>query len=259
VVLLNLASNAADAMPEGGRLVLETQQVTLDREFCRQRLEVRPGDYVLLVVSDTGHGMDTATREQVFDPFFTTKEVGKGTGLGLSSAYGIVKGHGGHIFCYSEPGQGSTFKIYLPVFAPEAAPAPLEEVQLEEAGLVGRETVLLADDEPGLRDFLSRVLREKGYQVLTAASGEQALEIYRAQDRRPDLVILDLGMPGMGGRKALGEMLALDPEAKVLIASGYSANGQVKASLQAGARGYVPKPFTRLDLLVAVRKALDGK
>ncbi|MBI5521493.1 MAG: response regulator [Desulfarculus sp.] len=255
-VLLNLASNAQDAMAEGGRLLIETQIISLDQEYCRRHLEVRPGAYVLLMVSDTGAGMDAQTREHIFEPFFTTKDIGKGTGLGLSSAYGIVKNHGGHIHCYSEPGQGTVFKMYLPAYQAAASPPPPPEA-LDEAALAGSEGILLVDDEAALREYGQRVLETKGYRVLTAQSGEEALEIYRGQDGQLDLVLMDLGMPGMGGHKALKEILAQDPRAKVIIASGYSAGGQVKESLESGAAGYVAKPFRRAELLGTVRKVLD--
>ncbi|MFH1035570.1 MAG: PAS domain S-box protein [Pseudomonadota bacterium] len=255
-VLLNLATNAADAMPEGGRLVIETQNVTLGEEYTRKHLDLLPGQYVLLMVSDTGHGMENHVVEHIFDPFFTTKEVGKGTGLGLSTVYGIVKGHGGQVVCYSEPGMGTTFKIYLPVYQAQA-PAPGLEIGLPEELFQGTETILLVDDEQALRDLGTHTLEGKGYRVLTAASGEEALEIYTALASEIDLVVMDLGMPGMGGHKTLKAILELNPQAKVVIASGYSANGQVKASLESGGAGFVAKPFRRLDLLSTVRQVLD--
>ncbi|MEW5911570.1 MAG: MASE3 domain-containing protein [Thermodesulfobacteriota bacterium] len=258
-VLLNLASNAQDAMPEGGRLVLETQAVFLDDDYSGQHMEVQPGLYVLLSVSDTGHGMDENTRRHIFEPFFTTKDTGKGTGLGLPSAYGIIKSHGGHIHCYSEPGSGTTFKIYLPVLAEYVSSLEAETDALDEAGLSGSETILLVDDEEALRQAGTQTLQRHGYRVLTASSGEEALAAYRQQGGSLDLAIMDLSMPGMGGRKCLQEILSLNPRAKVIIASGYSANGQVKSSLESGAVDYLAKPFRRADLLSTVRRALDRK
>ncbi|MFH1035097.1 MAG: PAS domain S-box protein [Pseudomonadota bacterium] len=257
-VLLNLAANARDAMPEGGRLLLETCQTVLDRQYCLRHLEVRPGPYALLTVSDTGQGIEQQVLEHVFEPFFTTKDIGKGTGLGLSSAYGIVKNHGGHIHCHSEPGRGTVFKIYLPLLQERNAPAPPEQQAARESALGRGERILLVDDEEALRQFGARALKGKGYQVRTAASGEEALEAFRQQAGQLDLVIMDLGMPGMGGHKALKEMLALDPAAKIVIASGYTAGGQVKESLESGAAGYVAKPFRLGELLSTVRKVLDG-
>ncbi|MFH1057742.1 MAG: response regulator [Pseudomonadota bacterium] len=257
-VLLNLANNAADAMPDGGRLVFETQAVNLDQGFSSRHGDVRPGRYVLLAVSDTGRGMDPATLDRVFDPFFTTKAVGKGTGLGLATVYGIVKGHGGQVYCYSEPGQGSSFKIFLPEAqaGPDAA-AGGAEPSLRELG--GSETILLVDDEQALRDLGALSLREAGYTVLTASDGETALAAYEERAAEIDLVLMDLGMPGMGGRKTCQAILAMDPAAKVLITSGYAAHNQVRDSLEAGAAGYVAKPFQRRDLLAAVRRVLDGR
>ncbi|MCB2186247.1 MAG: PAS domain S-box protein [Deltaproteobacteria bacterium] len=258
-VLLSLASNSADAMPEGGKLTVETQLVELDEEYCRRHLEVRPGAYVLLQFSDTGHGMAEAIREHIFEPFYTTKEVGKGTGLGLSTTYGVIKNHGGHIYCYSEPGQGATFQVYLPVAPGEAgdqAPAPGSGPAREEAWR-GAETILLVDDEEGLREMGRRNLADLGYQVLTAASGEEALEAFAAADGRVDLVIMDLGMPGMGGHQAMRQILAREPGAKVIIASGYAANGRAAAALADGAAGYVAKPFRRAELAATVREVLD--
>ncbi|MFH1034395.1 MAG: PAS domain S-box protein [Pseudomonadota bacterium] len=255
-VLLNLATNARDAMPEGGRLLLETQNTTLTPEYCAQHPEMRPGPHALLLVSDSGQGMDQATREKVFDPFFTTKEVGRGTGLGLSLVYGIVKGHGGYIYCYSEPGLGTTFKVYLPAHLAQPLPAALLEATDEE-GVGGGETILLVDDEEPLRLLGARMLEAVGYQVRTAASGEEALDIFARLEPRPDLVILDLGMPGMGGKRCQERLLRLAPELKVIIASGYSANGQVKQALEAGARAFVSKPLRRRELLSRVREVLD--
>ncbi len=256
-VILNLASNAVDAMPEGGRLEIETANVTLDEAYCRQDLDARPGRYVLLQVTDTGQGLDEETRRHVFDPFFTTKEVGKGTGLGLSMLYGIVKSHGGHVFCYSEPGQGASFKLYFPVqgWAPgEKAGGPDEPYAPAGRG----ETLLLADDDQALRTVGARILEKAGYRVLQAESGEQALMLHAKGAPGVDLVILDLGMPGMGGFRCLAELLAASPGTKVLIASGYAAEGQVDDALAAGARGFVAKPFRRAELLAAVRFVLDA-
>ncbi|MFH1035791.1 MAG: response regulator [Pseudomonadota bacterium] len=255
-VIINLATNAMDAMPQGGRLVIETANVALDQDYCRQHLEVHPGPYVLLMVSDSGSGMDQRTLEQAFDPFFTTKEVGRGTGLGLSTVHGIVKSHGGHINAYSEVGLGTTFKIYLPTLTEEAPAKPLPP-PLPVDLLGGCETILLVDDEEDLRELGAQTLEEMGYSVRTAATGEEALELYRQQ--AADLVIMDLGMPGMGGHQCLRHILELDPGARVMIASGYSANGLVRDSLSVGALGYVAKPFKRVDLLATVREILDRR
>ncbi|MBU2548238.1 MAG: response regulator, partial [Proteobacteria bacterium] len=253
--LLNLGGNAADAMTEGGRLVIETRNIVLDEEYTRGHLGAILGKYVLLSVSDTGVGMDRETQAHIFDPFFTTKEFGKGTGLGLASVYGVVKGHGGYITCYSEPGLGTTFKIYLPAIEPgEAEPAVHETQDLPQGGT---ETILIVDDEAPIRDFASQVLRHFGYTVLTASNGQEALQVYSNEENRIDLVILDIGMPVMGGHQCLRALRRADPRVKVLVASGYSINGQVKNVMESGALGFVSKPYQLRDLLAGVRKALD--
>ena len=254
-ILLNLGSNAADSMPEGGRLVIKTENVTLDKDFVSSHLGAVPGSYLLLTVSDTGRGMDRETMEHIFEPFFTTKKFGKGTGLGLASVYGIVKRHGGYINCYSEPGQGTLFKIYLPASGQDEGEIA-REAETPPRG--GNETILVVDDEEAIRKFASTVLVRYGYRVLTAADGEQALETYAAANDPIDLVILDIGMPGMGGLACLRELLKIDLAVKVLIASGYSINDQIRQALDAGASAYVSKPYQLNDLLKNVRAMLDG-
>ena len=254
-ILLNLGKNASDAMPDGGNLVIETENVVLNEEFADNNLGARPGRYVLLTVSDTGLGMDKETVEHIFEPFFSTKEIGKGTGLGLASVYGIVKSHGGYINCYSEVGQGTTFKIYFPA---------VEQTKAVEGGNRtcgppegGTETILLVDDEGSIRDFASQALEKYGYSVLVTSSGEEALERFAVMSKEIDLTILDIGMPGMGGRKCFQEITRIDPSAQVLIASGYSITGQVKDTLDAGAAGYVGKPYQLHDLLKKIREILE--
>jgi PAS domain S-box-containing protein len=255
-VLMNLATNARDAMPDGGDLIIRTRNEILDEAFCRQYLEVLPGSYVLLKVADTGHGMDQRTLRHMYDPFFTTKGVGKGTGLGLSSIHGMVKSHGGYIFCQSSPDQGTTFDIYLPALKKGGAQIRPEGEPLTEAP-GGDRAILLVDDEPALRDMGARVLRSAGYRVVAAISGEEALDIYRTGGQRPDLIILDLGMPGMGGIKFLDAVLKINPQVKVIIASGYDAQAQVKDALAAGAAGFVAKPFRKAELLGKIREVLN--
>lgn len=257
-VVVNLATNARDAMPEGGRLVIETKNVWLGEAYC-QPLDITPGKYVQLSVSDQGQGMSPETVERVFEPFFTTKEVGQGTGLGLSTVYGIIKAHGGHISCYSEPDLGTTFKIYIPaVESPEVTKAvPVERPKPLMPG--GEETVLLVDDEKAVLETAQEILMEKGYQTLTADSGESALEIFEDRHQDIDLVILDLGMPGMGGVNCLKELLRHDPETKVIIASGYSINGQAQEAIEKGAKAFISKPYLLADLLKAVRDVIDTR
>jgi CheY-like chemotaxis protein len=257
-VIMNLGVNARDAMPDSGKLVFETENLTLDQEYCKAHLGARPGRYVLLSISDTGQGMDRETLEHIFEPFFTTKGVGSGTGLGLAMVYGIIKGHGGYIMCYSEPGEGTTFKIYLPVM--EGDPARNETEPNRNAAVPegGSETILLVDDEEILRDIGKDILEKFGYTVLLAADGESALELYRENPEDISLVILDIVMPGMGGKECLEEILKVNPQAKVVMASGYSINGRVKEVLDGGARAFIKKPYELKRMLGEVRKVLDG-
>jgi len=255
-IIMNLASNASDAMPDGGRLTFETSAAYLGPEFCSEHPGMIPGHYVLLTASDTGQGIDQETLGKVFDPFFTTKDIGKGTGLGLSTVYGIVQEHGGHVSCKSVPGKGTTFLIYLPVLLTK--PAEMADQGTPQPTIAGgHETILLVDDESNIRGLAREILEGVGYNVVSAVSGEEALELFREAAGRVDLVVLDLGMPGMGGHKCLRELLLIDPALKVLIASGYSSEGSVKDTLQDGAVGYLAKPFKRNDLLLRVRNALD--
>lgn len=253
-VLMNLGTNARDAMPERGRLVIETENVTIDEEYSRMHPGAVPGNYVLLTVSDTGHGMDKETVAHIFDPFFTTKDIGKGTGLGLASVYGLVKIHGGYIMCYSEVGQGATFKIYLPVVEQITEPSAPGPMAAPLAGGTG--TILVADDEEPIRDLAGRMLGRFGYKVILASSGEEALEVYSERKDQIDLVILDIGMPGMGGHQCLKELLRLDRNIKVIIASGYSPNGQVQETLESDAAGFAAKPYQLTDLLKTVQQVL---
>ena len=256
-ILLNLAKNAADAMPDGGKLTIGTKNIRLEEPYEKTHRGVCPGYYVLLTISDTGHGMDKETVEHIFEPFYTTKDIGKGTGLGLASVYGIVKSHRGHIMCYSEIGMGTTFKIYLPAIEQTDINEPKDTEIKPPRG--GNETILLVDDEESIRDFAAQLLMTFGYAVKTASTGEEALDIYANQGSKIHLVVMDLGMPGIGGHKSLQKLLQLDPRVKVLIASGYSINGQVKKSMDAGAAGYLSKPYQLKDLLNKVREVLDDK
>ncbi len=255
-ILLNLAVNAKDAMPGGGKMTLETRNVSLDEEYCNEHLEAKPGRHVLLSVSDTGHGMERDVVDRIFEPFYTTKKPGQGTGLGLAMVFGVVKSHGGHITCYSEPGVGTEFKIYLSVIEAEEE---LDGGTTQELHAFGTETILLVDDEELIRDLGERILSKVGYKVLTAGNGLEALEVYRKKKPEVSLVILDLIMPEMGGDRCLEEFLKIDPGAKVLIASGYSAKGRTEDLIQAGAKGFIGKPFTKNAMLKAIRRVLDEK
>ena len=254
-VILNLGTNARDAMPDGGRLIIETQNTILDREYCDQNVFAQPGEYILLVVSDTGSGMDKETVEKIFEPFFTRKEAGKGTGLGLASAYGIIKNHKGVINCYSELNQGTTFKVYLPASRSAITSEILRPKPIEVIG--GSEIILLVDDEEAIRNLGKEVLSRNGYKVLLAETGEQALEIYDQQGKDIDLVILDINMPGMGGHRCLDDLIGRNPEIKVIISSGYSRKGQIKGAIDGKASAFVPKPFSYVEMLRTIRHVLD--
>ncbi|MBN2125135.1 MAG: response regulator, partial [Deltaproteobacteria bacterium] len=252
-ILMNLGINARDAMPEGGRVVIETGEVSLDDFYCEGHLGAKAGRYACVRFSDTGCGMDRDTLTHIFEPFYTTKETGTGTGLGLAMVYGIVKSHNGYIMCYSEPGKGTTFKIYLPAIAREAEPESRKE---DAAPPGGTETILLVDDEEYIRSLGAEILSRFGYSVLQAPDGESALEIYRKEGESIDLIILDLIMPGMGGKRCLEKILEVDPEAAVLISSGHSINGPTRETIESGAKGFIAKPYQVTDMLQSVYDVL---
>jgi len=254
-IMMNLGVNARDAMPDGGRLIFETENVILDEQYCKTHLGARPGQYVKLSISDTGHGMDKEILRHIFDPFYTTKETGKGTGLGLAMVYGIVKSHSGYIMCYSEPDEGATFKIYFPIIEKETERVESKKEKVPIEG--GNETILLVDDEEAIRELAEDILTRFGYKVLMASDGETALEIYREKKEEINLVILDIIMPGIGGRKCLEELLKMNPKSRIIIASGYSINGPAKEVLKAGAKGFISKPYDMRGMLQTVRKILD--
>jgi len=256
-VLFNLGINAKDAMPGGGKIIVETRNVRLDPAFCRDHVGVKPGAYVELTFTDTGHGMDRETLERIFEPFYTTKGVGSGIGLGLAIVYGIVQSHHGLILCESSPDAGTTFRIYLPAREGDRAARAKEE--RKKGDYRGAETILIVDDEADILDIAQNTLEQFGYTVLTARNGEGAIEIYSRQGRQIDLIILDLGMPGMGGEKCLRELLRINPLVKVLIASGYAATQTVHSILEAGATGFMAKPYRLEDMLKKVRDLLDGE
>ncbi len=256
-VLINLVTNAVDAMDNRGQLTILTENFHADSVLHDKYLELESGDYVKLSVSDSGKGMDDATREHIFEPFFTTKELGRGTGLGLATVYGIVKAHRGVISCYSEVGKGTTFNIYFPasVSSHLGEEAKSQETDLTQAR--GRETILLVDDEKSILDIGKQMLGSHGYTVVTAESGEQALRVVQEQNNAIDLVLMDLGMPGMGGEQCLRQLKTVAPEVKVIVASGYAGHEIAKAPEQFGAAGFLAKPY-RLDrLLVEVRRLLS--
>jgi PAS domain S-box-containing protein len=254
-VIMNLATNARDAMPRGGRLAITTEMLFLDTDFVDAHGSSRAGRYCLVTVSDDGLGMDEATRAKIFEPFFTTKEQGKGTGLGLSIAYGIIKQHDGFINVYSEPGMGTTFRIYLPLIE-TAAKGECQKQSAEPLG--GTETILLAEDDQDVRSLATTVLRNSGYQVVEAVDGLDALNKYLAHNQVVDLVILDVIMPRMSGREALDRIRAVNPDTKALFLSGYTADVLSSKGLFTNAIGFLPKPMSPMELLNKVREILDG-
>jgi PAS domain S-box-containing protein len=255
-VIMNLVVNARDAMPQGGKLTIETKNVYLDESYAKNHIAVTPGAYVMLAVSDTGTGMDEKTKAHIFEPFFTTKEIGKGTGLGLSTVYGIVKQSGGDIWVYSEMGEGTTFKIYLPqvdgvVESDEARHVP--------AGLLrGHETVLLAEDEEQVRQTTRTILEMDGYRVLEASGGSEALAIFKQHEGRIDLAITDVIMPQMSGQELAQSLKALCPDIKVLYVSGYTDDAIVRHGLLDEEIAFIQKPFTPEALSRKVREVLDA-
>jgi CheY-like chemotaxis protein len=252
---MNLVVNARDAMPQGGKLTIETANVELDDGYAASQVAMEPGPYVMLAVTDTGCGMDAETRARIFEPFFTTKEQGKGTGLGLSMVYGIVRQSGGDIHVYSEPGQGATFKIYLPRKASLVA----TESRLPAAPTrsTGDETILVVEDEEAVCNLAKRILGAAGYTVLTAASGGEALAICERHPGKIHLVLTDVVMPEMGGRVFAERLAKVRKGIKVLYMSGYTDNAIVHhGTLEPGTK-FIGKPFNAADLARKVREVLD--
>jgi len=256
-VLMNLVVNACDAMPDGGTLTIETTNVTLDEEYAGRHVEVVPGEYVMLAVTDTGIGMSEEVKAHLFEPFFTTKEAGRGTGLGLATVYGIVKQHGGSIWVYSELGVGTTFKIYLPQV--EAPDEGLPRRDDEEGRLVqGRETVLVVEDEPWVRGVERRILESQGYTVLEASNGDDALEVARKHPGQIHLLLTDVVMARMSGKELAAELEADHPGLKVLFISGYTENYIVHGNILEPGAAFLAKPFTAAALARKVREVLDA-
>jgi CheY-like chemotaxis protein len=254
-VLLNLAVNASDAMPEGGRLTLETGNATLDEAYARTHSGIEPGPYVMLSVSDTGHGMTTEIQARIFEPFFTTKEVGKGTGLGLAMVYGIVKQSGGHIMVYSEVGHGTVFKIYLPRVE-DAVPVPEPERPPEAGRRGGSETVLLVEDDEGLRMLAREILSIQGYTVLEANSPNDALRLAEAHPDPIHILLTDVVMPQMNGRQVADRLLAARPGLKVLFMSGYTDAAILQHGVLEPGTHFLQKPFTPDGLSRKIREVL---
>ena len=254
-VFMNLCLNARDAMPVGGQLLVETATVEFDAEYCKHHEYARPGKYVRLSVSDTGIGMDEATLEHIFEPFFTTKELGKGTGLGLSTVFGVVKQHDGTVEVYSEVGKGSTFIIHLPVTfgAPDSAP-PVDDSAIRG----GTETILVAEDDEGMRRMVHETLASFGYTVITAKGGEEALRIFRASPERISLVLTDIVMSPMSGAELYSEVSKLKSHVPVIFMSGYSEEAASFASAHRNATVLLQKPFNPRTMARKVRALLDA-
>ncbi len=253
-VLLNLFVNAAQAMSNSGNLYIRTKNVMLDADYV-QKFNVKPGNYIRTSVQDTGVGMDESTIAKIFDPFFTTKEMGRGTGLGLASAYGILRNHGGFIAVASKINEGSTFDFYLPASFKEV----VKDKSFEKTLLKGSETILLVDDEDMIIDVTSRMLKKLGYKFLIAQSGQEALELFATEKNHIDLVILDMIMPGMGGKDTYEALKKINPDVKILLSSGYSISGEAMELINRGCNGYIQKPFSYTQLSQRMREVLDKK
>jgi two-component system cell cycle sensor histidine kinase/response regulator CckA len=257
-VVMNLAVNSRDAMPSGGKLTIETSNVIHDEEYASHHVSVKPGYYVMLAISDTGCGMDKETQSHLFEPFFTTKDTGKGTGLGLSTVYGIIKQSGGNIWAYSEPGLGTTFKIYLPRVE-KAAKGYKPRLKPKEVGAPGgTETILLVEDEESVRSMVSKILQSKGYTVLEARHGNEAIEASERYEGSINLMVTDVIMPQMSGRELAERLAPMRPEMHVLYMSGYPDNTIVQHGVLEPGTAFLQKPFTINALELKVREILDG-
>jgi CheY-like chemotaxis protein len=239
----------------GGTITIETSNTQLDENYSKTHLGVKPGEFVMIAVSDTGHGMDSATRQHIFEPFFTTKARGKGTGLGLATVYGMVKQSGGDIWVYSEPGQGTTFKLYFPRVMEGVAPEAAGSARPERRD--GSETILLVEDEKAVRDLTARMLKQLGYTPLSAASGVEAIEISRSFTGHISLLVTDVVMPQMSGRQVADALVNARPGLRVLYLSGYTENAVVHHGVLETGVDFLPKPFTREVLGQKIREVLE--
>jgi CheY-like chemotaxis protein len=255
-IIMNLAVNARDAMPHGGKLTMETANADIDQKYVRRHPAGSVGRYVMLAISDNGMGMDAETQSHIFEPFFTTKGSQKGTGLGLSTVYGIVKQSDGLIWVYSELGRGATFKIYLPRVGGEVS--EIESNGMEELSLQGNETVLVVEDEPSMRTLAARILRTQGYTTIEASNGEEALRIAQEFTGEIHLVLTDVIMPEMNGKTMASQLEAARPGIKVLFVSGYTNNAIVHHGVLNSNVAFLQKPFTAEALARKVRKVLDS-
>jgi CheY-like chemotaxis protein len=253
--LLNLALNARDAMPDGGKLTIETSNAYLDDEYCRHHDGVSPGQFVLIAVSDSGVGMPSEAIERAFEPFFTTKEPGKGTGLGLSQVYGFMKQSGGHVKIYSERGEGTTIKLYLPRHYGEEEVAAIEEPAGSDRGR--GETILIVEDDEGVRQYASEILRDLNYQVIEAKDAASALRLLEA-DKPFDLMLTDVVLPGKNGRELADEVARRRPEVKVVFMTGYSRNAIVHQGRLEPGTELISKPLIEATVARKIRQVLDA-
>ncbi|MFH0823175.1 MAG: ATP-binding protein [Pseudomonadota bacterium] len=251
--LMNLCINAADAMPQGGRLLITTDLVEVDRDYCASRAGLHPGTHLRITVQDTGEGMPKHVLRRVFEPFFTTKGEAQGTGLGLSMVYGTVKSHSGHVDVYSEPGRGTAFKILLPIQGD--TPAPTASPHKPEIAN-GTGTILVVDDEEIIRAVLSDMLREMGYSVLTAVDGQEGLEVYRERRDDIDLVIMDMIMPRLNGKEAFAEMKKINPLLRAILSTGFCHAATAEEAVFDGIIACIQKPFHMEELSRAIAQAL---
>jgi nitrogen-specific signal transduction histidine kinase len=254
-VLMNLCTNAAHAMEDkGGLLTVNLSDVELDSEFISNYPDLKQGPYINLTVADTGHGMPSTVLEKIFDPFFTTKEKGEGTGMGLSVVHGIVHSHGGTIYAYSEPGKGSTFKVFLPIIDRRLEP----EDRIEKPIPIGTERILFVDDEPAIVNMGKQILETLGYEVVAKTGSIEALELFKAQTDRFDLVITDMTMPQMTGENLARELMQIRPDIPVILCTGFSARIDEKQAMAMGIRAFVSKPILKREIAETIRKVIDS-
>jgi CheY-like chemotaxis protein len=255
-IILNLAVNARDAMPDGGRLLIETSNIRLDQAYATQHIGVHPGNYILLTITDSGHGISQAVKEHIFEPFFTTKEMGKGTGLGLATVFGIVKQNRGNILVESEEGLGTTFRVYLPSSS-ETMPAPAR-APAELPILPGHETILIVEDNAEVRGLARRILQKQGYTLLEVQNGQEALQLVTQYPEPIHLVLTDMIMPGMNGKVLAEELLRRRPELKIIFMSGYANNIIAEPGDLNSQSAFVQKPFSAKTLVQKIQAALDS-
>jgi CheY-like chemotaxis protein len=253
-VIMNLVLNSRDAMPGHGKLIIETANVIIDEDYASTHADTTPGPYVMISVTDTGAGMTRDVREKLFEPFFTTKEKGKGTGLGLPSVYGIVKQSGGFVWVYSEPGKGTTFKVYLPKSEETRSTSRNTPTRNRK---IGSETILLVEDDDEVRSVATRILRRNGYRVLEAGNGADALRVCEEEDEPVDLIVTDIVMPEMNGPELAEKIREKQPDARILFTSGYTEDAVIRQSFLHPGEAFIEKPFTPASLAKKARELLD--